>query len=473
MAGRGERTMKEQRLRPVGITCMIGLVLVFSCSARAQDQPPAQQPGDQEQQSSGAAAQTQESTTLQDVPVNAPTPGYPIDTQIYAAGKAIPWMGTTSPLRWGDFSVANVTLNYVNDNFVPAGTSTASTLNLAVLRTTLAFDRFFGKQHLVLQYLPQVAALNGQIRGNGGFNNALTLGTKFELSPRLTLAVNDGFAQIQSRTLFPPEILAVDQQTGNVVQNNFLQNSGSYIENVVSATFAYQISPRITLSVSPGYRYAHTTDTTQVNYVANGHTIENSTAITYAVTQRQNVGVIHSLQLLHATDIQAPGNTYFNVVGLYYSYQVSRTWWLEGEFGVDLAHYSVGIPSVHALAGTFKFVKTFSNSTLAMNYVRGEAEQNFITARIGDRADITYGLHFLRRLLWNNGAGYYSEIGAPPQTKGAYGSSEIEFALAKSLALTGSVTHMFQQSDTPQLLSGIRNTFVFGIRWQPPEAPGH
>jgi hypothetical protein len=452
---------------------MIGLALAFSYSARAQDQPLTQPAGGQEEQSRGAAAQTQESATPQDVPVNAPTPGYPINTQIYAAGKAIPWMGTTSPLRWGDFSIANATVNYVNDTFVPAGTSTASTLNLAVLRTTLAFDRFFGKQHLVLQYLPQVAVLNGQIRGNGGLDNALTLGTKFELSPRLTLAVNDGFAQIRSRQLFPPEILAVDEQTGNVIQNNFLQNDGSYIENVVSATFAYQISPRILLSVSPGYRYAHATDTTQVNYVANGQTIENSTALTYAVTQRQNIGVIDTLQFLHATNVQAAGNTTFNVVGLFYSYQISRTWWLQGEFGEDQAHYPVGIPSVLVLAGGFKLLKTFSSSELAVTYTRGTNEQNFITAQIGDRADVTYGVHFLKRFLWNNGVGYFRELGAPPQIKGAYGSSEIEFGLAKSFVLTGSFTHTFQQSDTPQLLSGIRNTFVCGIRWQPPEAPGH
>jgi hypothetical protein len=448
------------------------ILLATAFSVAGQDQAPPQ--GDLPTYDISKLTEQPESSATASAPIEnaAATPSSPIDTQIHPSGRAIPWLGTSSRFRWGHFSVADFTYNYVRDSFRPDGGLPANILDLSVFRMTLAWDQYFGKQHLVLQYDPQLAILNGRTRGNGGLNNSFALGTTFTISPRLTVTFKNGFAQVQSRQLFPVDVLAVDQQAGGVVQNQFLQNDGSYIEDAATLTFAYRISPRTLLTVSPGYRYAQTTNS-QISYIANGHTIEQSTALTYALTARQTIGVIYTTELLRAANVPNAANTYFSLAALYYGNQLSKTWRIEGRFGDDLAFYPGGLPTVHAMAGGFTLVKALPKSTFAIAYDRGRTEMDFITARFGERADVVYEFHPFLRLAWYNGAGFYSDLGLDPRTRGTYAASRLEFALSKNLVVFADYLNGIQHSTTPQLLSGIRNTSFGGIRWTPPPLGAH
>ena len=455
------------------VVLIAGLFLL--CWPVAAQESSSQQEQQQQQQEQQGSTQTPDQTkdTEPPKPADAPTPGYPIDSQIHPAGKAIPWMGSTSPLRWGDFSVASITMDYVNDNFRPEGSNVTSSINLAVFRTTVGFDRFFGKQHLVLQIDPQVAILDGQLGGNAGLNNHFNLGFVFQITPKLTFTLKNGFDQVQSRQLFPMDVLGVDAQGGNLLANDFLQTAGSYWRDSVSGVINYTITPRLLLTVAPSYSYAQTTDN-QVNYIANGHTIANSVAVTYALTPRQNIGVLQSTELLRASGVANAANTYFNTVGVFYGYQIAKTWWIQARLGVDLANYPNQYPSEQMLGGGGSLIKGFSNSTLAISYGRGKADENFISASISDRGDITYGIHITKRLGWYNGAGFYRETGAPPQNKGEYVNSKLVFLLNKGFSVFANYTYVDQNADTQQLLSGIRHTYSAGLGWMPPFAvPGH
>src|SRR5690348_10849087 len=202
--------------------------MLFSVIVRAQD-PPVQQ--EQQQGETKASAQTEEPAAPPPTPA-AIAPGGPVDAQIHPAGKAVPWFGSSSPLQWGPFSIGNFTYQHVNDNFQPIGNQPAQDISLNILRTSIVFDQYlWGKQKLVLQWEPQLATLNGKVAGNAGFDNALSLGTTYQSSPRLTLTFKDVFADVHARQLYPPGYLAVDEQAGNLIQNNFLQNAGSYLSN--------------------------------------------------------------------------------------------------------------------------------------------------------------------------------------------------------------------------------------------------
>ena len=469
--------MRSMMRCSVRLAWVLSAALFLSAIVRAQDPPPPPpQPENQgtDQNPNTPAAQSSD----QNVTTPTPNPGSPIDTQIHAAGKAVPWLGTTSPLRWGPFSVGFFSYEHINDHFQPEGNVPSANIELSILRTSIVFEEYFRKQRIVLQYEPQLAILNGKLATNAGLNNSVTLGTAFHLSPRLDLTLNDTFAEVRSRQFFPPNVLGVDEQAGNLIQNNFLQNAGSFLMNEVGGTLTYAFTPRTLLTVSSAYRYAYDTDNNPnlPNYAANGHTIVATTAVTRALTPRQNLGVLYTLEVLRAANVAGIANntnTLFHVVEVFYANQLSQTWWLRGQFGVQYADYRGNGANFVTVAGGATLVKTFTHSSFALAYNRGRTATNFVTPRFGDRADINYSIHLTRRLVWNSGVGYYAETGANPRTRGNYGDTGVALEIAPTLFLDGSYNHTFQKASTQQLLSGIRNTYIVGLRWEPRPLPGH
>lgn len=465
----------ENRLLRAAI--LVGAAILFPCLASAQD--PGQQQQQQQQQQTeqeNPPAQQPQGQPQQEAPPPAPLPPgpQPLDTQIHAAGQAVPWLGTSSPLRWGDLSIGSFTYNYVNDRFTPLGAGQSQDIDLNILHTSIVFQHYFGKQLLLLQYEPQVAILNGKFAGNAGMDNEVAFGTTFNLTPRFTFVLKDGFAQINSRELYPPAYLAVDGQNGNLIQNNFLQNAGSYLSNTVTGIGVYQLSQRDALTFSSAYRYAHADGNNQVGQqiqlVQTGDDFAESVAYTHRVTLRQSVGATYTLEILHQSqNVDFPGNTLFNTVAGFYALQLTETWNLKGELGANFIEYPDNTPPQHMLAGTVALVKNFKNDlgNFAIGYTRGVTNNNFLTARTGDLLQATYSQHLLQRLIWNSGAGYYRQTGADPRSFGKLLSSALDYEFAPSFFISAQYSYLFQNADVADLLSGRRNTAVFGIRWQP------
>lgn len=463
------RNMKREWIR---IGPMLVLSLALSAINRAQDTtPPPAQPGQQEQQPANDPANPGQPTPAGAVaPAGALGTGTPVP-----AGRVVPWLGTASPLRWGDFSIGNFTYQQVSDHFQPVGNVPSANIALSILRTSVIFDHYFGKHQLLLQYEPQLAVLNGKVAGNAGLDNDLNLGWTFLLTPRLTMVVKDMFADVHSRQLYPANYLGIDQQAGNLIQNNFLQNAGSYWTNQVTGVITYLISPRLMLTLSPSYKYTHATNDQEVLFLANGHDISDAAALTYALTQRQTIGAVYTLELLREKDAAGIlANSYFHTVGFYYANRLSQSWWLQGQLGANLARYPNDIPPVTTVAGTLSLIKTFTTGNFAIGYSRGRVENaNFLTARTGDLVQASYTQHLGKRLTWNNGAGYYRESGADPRNMGNLLATGVDLEIRPNLFLTGSYSHMFQKSSTLQLLSGTRNTYIFGLKWAPQPAKMH
>lgn len=432
--------------------------------ARAQD-PPTQ---DQVQQNTQSSVGPAQDPAPPPIPA-AIAPSGPLDTKIHPAGRTVPWLGNESPLQWGSFSVGNFSYQHVNDSFQPIGTQPSADISLNILRTSLVFDRyFFGKHRVVLQYEPQLATLNGKFAGNAGFDNTLMLGTTIQATPRLTMTLKDAFADVHSRQLYPPGYVAVDEQAGNLIQNNFLQNAGSYLSNEVTAVVSYLLSPRTTLTVSPDYKYIKTTNDQQVIYLANGHQIANTVALTHALTEHQSIGALYTIEVLRQNDAAGvPGNSYFHTAGLFYANRLAATWWIRGVFGLNDARYPGTIPSTNTYAGSFSVIKTFTTATFSLGYTRGRVDDNFLTTRIGDLVQASYSQHLTKRLAWNNGLGYYREVGADPRNMGNTAGAGLDFEILRNVFLQGSYAHLFQKSSTPQLLSGTRNTVVVAVKWEP------
>jgi hypothetical protein len=399
-----------------------------------------------------------------------PGPADPYAGGIKDGGTGLPLYGTSkTPLRWGSFSIGSFEYIGIHDNFDPVGVPIGPWSNLTILRTSVVFDRYIKKNRIVLQYLPQLAILNGQVHSNAGANNNIALGTMFALTPRLTLTVQNSFVQVHSNQLIPERYLAADAYAGAVVQNNFLDTKGSFIADTVSATIQYGVSPRTTLTISPMFRYAKATDN-QINYVANGETYQGVIALGYALSPYRKVGVLESYQLVRDTKGTVPSSARFNTSGVFYSEQLGRSLWVTANVGAEHQSYSDFKEAAHwGLSGGMSLVEDFSRRVgVVLAYTRGLTFNNYLTTQRSDRVDGSLGIHATRRLSWSNSVGYFRELGTGPRTSGKYGTTGLSFAMFGQLTAFSDFAYAFQNSNTPQLISGMRRTLSFGIRWQPP-----
>jgi hypothetical protein len=470
--------MQNAKRKQVSVQITVVAFLLLMRGLLSAQEPKPQQPDNSQQQSTQPDKNTEEQppTPLVGPAAIGPTP---IDTQVHPAGQAVPWFGSSSPLRWGDFSIANFTYDFVNDRFQPFGNEPNENVDLSILRTSLVFDHHFGKQELLLQYNPQLAVLNGKVAGNAGMDNEISLGTTFQVTPRFTFVLKDGFVQMHARELYPPNYLGVDPQGGNLFQLNFLQNAGSYLMNAITGVGVYQWTPRDTLSFASTVKYVHANVDNNFDYnvpVETGLDFGESLAFTHRLTVRQSVGVVYTFELLRATEqVAVPGNTYFHTIAGFYAMQVSGTWALRGEFGGTFATYPDNVPSRETMAGGVSIMKDFKNDVgyFALAYTRGRTENNFITANIGDLVQAVYSQHLSKRLVWNSGAGYYRETGAEPRANGKMLASALDLEFIPNFFLSGSYAYLFQRATTAELLSGQRYTAVLGLRWEPHPLQGH
>jgi hemolysin activation/secretion protein len=90
---------------------------------------------------------------------------------------------------------------------------------------------------------------------------------------------------------------------------------------------------------------------------------------------------------------------------------------------------------------------------------------------LSERVDLSVDVHGAR-FTWKNGGGYFRELGSDPRTSGKYARTGFEYNFYHSFFWFADFAHSFQNSNTPQLLSGTLNLVSFGLRWRPPVAVG-
>lgn len=459
--------MKNSKRRGAQLIFPAVVFLLLPLYVLAQDPPPAQSQQDQQQQPSPTpTTQTQSGDAP---PANPPTPSYPLDSQIHVAGKAVPWAGVGSPLHYGPFSLSSIDLISVYDQFYPAGQSQVEDTSLGILRANIVFSLPFKKSLFVLQYTPELAVLNGNVRGGADGNTGVSIGQTINFTPRFSFTITDGFALTHTRQIFPDQFLLIDQQNGGVVQSYFLENAGTHLQNTFGTVFNYKLSSRLLLTVAPSYIYSDT-HYTQGIYIIDDW--KNAVSLTYALTARSNIGYIESIEMLHPIR-PISTNGLFSTNGVFYSEQVARTFWVTGKIGAESASYPGFQGTNWGVTGSFNVLKTFSNSDLGFAYTRASTLTSYVTNRQTQEADLLYDFLLSRRLKWTNGVGYLNEAGANPVTSGAYAISTMEYHLPANFSILASYTRRNQHSSTPQLLSGDRNTYVFGLRWAPPQVQGH
>ena len=460
------------------IRAILGLtfaVTVALLPARAQqDSTPAPAKDDQPKPAATSNPWTPNGPARDDADVQpAPAgPPNPYGGAIKDAGTGLPVLGmSNTPLRWGSFSINTFEYIGIHDEFEPAGAPGTLTTNLSILRTGLMFDHYLlrNKSRIVLHYLPQMAISGGQVHANASANNNVSIGTKFELTPRLSVTVQDGFLQVHSNPLIPQNFLAVEGKSGSLVQNNFLETNGSFISDTASAVFEYALSPRTNVTASPLYRYARAIGIAPATGET-GQTYAGVVTLGHAFSPHRTLGVTESYEYLRLAALGAPQTAVYSTTGLFYSEQLARTFWVTVNAGaVNQSFSDLQQANRWGFNGGFSLIKNFSTRVgLALAYKRGITFNDYVTRQRGDRVDGSLGFTVTSRISMNNSFGYFRELGGDPRVNGKYTATDLVYRFHGNFNLFTTFSYTFQNSSTPQILSGDRRTLAFGIRWSPP-----
>ncbi len=440
------------------IRAILGLMFAVSVAllpARAQqDSTSAQAKDDQPKPAATSTPWTPNGPARDDADVQPPPAGL-----------------SNTPLRWGSFSINTFEYIGIHDEFEPAGAPGTLSTNLSIVRTGLMFDHYLlrNKSRIVLHYLPQMAITGGEVHANASANNNVSIGTKFELTPRFSVTVEDGFLQVHSNPLIPQNFLAVEGKSGTLVQNNFLETNGSFISNTASAVFEYALSPRTNVTASPLYRYARATSNAPTAGEI-GQTYAGVVTLGHAFSPHRTMGIMESYEYLRQAALGVPQTAIYSTTGLFYSEQLARTFWVTVNAGAvnqrfsDLAH-----ANQWGFNGGFSLIKNFSTRVgLALAYKRGITFNNYVTRQRGDRVDGSLGFTVTSRISLNNSFGYSRELGGDPRINGKYTTTDLVYRFHGNFNLFTTFAYTYQNSSTPQILSGDRRTLAFGIRWAPP-----
>src|SRR5215831_1473938 len=119
----------------------LGILFLLAAPAYAQDPAADQKPNDAKPKPAGTSVPGLAGDGNEDaVPTPPPGPPDKYSGAITQVGTGLPLWGTTStPLRWGDFSISSFEYIGIRDRFTPIGVTTLDT-NLTVFRTGLMFD---------------------------------------------------------------------------------------------------------------------------------------------------------------------------------------------------------------------------------------------------------------------------------------------------------------------------------------------
>lgn len=464
------------RLSLTGYAALLWVLTSFSALVRAQQPtpqpPPPQQtqPQQNQQQQSAASATGQsqsgddesggssaDSTSLEH-PVTVTTTAPPV-RELGAAGNLLP---SLSPLRWGPLYVGYAQFAEILDQgntFTNQGDFQAVASQLSA---DIVFDKAVRNARIVFQYIPRLTILNGQVLGDF-LNQDTSADMTFALTPRLSLAVGDHFTYYRSKNSFSDIFLSADPISGSTYQNDFIEAPASWLSNSVTAAFAYQLSARTRITITPDYTYASTSGQAVSTTFPSVNQFGVSANVTHDLTPRSSVDVNYVEQ----TDILA-GSSYRTIYQSLeggYSHSFNGGWGVSGNFGFITASFQTG--RNWSESGSGSVVKAFRRSRISASYYRGHSFSGYISQGFSDRIDASYQLYVGRRWTMGGGVGYLRDIYTANGVWGKYGEANLSYGMTRTLSLFGSYVYKWQRGDDVTVFSGTTNYLRCGIQWTP------
>jgi hypothetical protein len=388
-------------------------------------------------------------------------------------GGASRLVGSSGTLRWGDFFVRDVSFTQIHDhsNYSNLGGATRASAasfsdDTSLFQTDLAYNHLTHYGQIALQYQPRLAIVNGSVYPDYS-NQNVSFDMLLNPIQRWSYNIHDIFTYFSSQNLYAENYVDADTQTGRAIQNNFLDGSGSLLNEGVSLTASYKWSPRTTIGFSPTYNYLRSTGS--LTGTLSSSIYGGAVSVGYALSARQTIGVFFNSQYISIIGPQ--GNTQVYSTGLSYSRQMGPSFLVSARFGATRnPAYGHNTGSPWTYTGSASVTRGFHYVSLGLVYTRDLA-MGYVTNNFADRADGFFAWQLARAIRWRTAVGAQRESGLADPIAAYYSTSQLEFRLTPRVSTFTSYGYRMQEGNSTEVLKGHRNFVSAGIRWysHPPD----
>jgi hypothetical protein len=463
-----------------GARLLIVFGLVFCClgsPCRAQQDPPPPP------QNPPPDAPTKPNDPAQNVPPSAgsqsDSPEAISTPPIRAINSAGPLpSGRVSAVQFGPIYLQSVDFLQTFDALSVSGQNGVAWGSFSELKAIIVFDHAFRNSHIAVQYQPRFLVNSGTVSTDASDLSA-GWSTVFHLSPRLTASVSNNFDYYSRVGQFENLGLLSDLTTGGVVQSNFLEGGGHFLEDRTELGLQYLVSPRGRFEARPFFQYYESVGVTGSQVIGDSYGAGVNADYGYLLGPTKSITFNYQMEQLHYS--KSIPTTMYQTIAVSYSQQLSRTWRFSAGGGAAVSSSSdpngttstpVGRSTEWTENGQFTLIKSFANGSVAFSYYRGQEPGVQITNGFADRYDLSGSRQLTRRLGLNLAVGYYREFLSATNTKGFYASSGLEYELTERWSSTLQYGYKNQRNGGALFQTGDLQYVSFGIRWQPGRRPG-
>jgi hypothetical protein len=389
----------------------------------------------------------------------------PPETQITQLGTANS-LPTSGPFRWGPLYLGASDVRGAVDLVRPSNPAEGPAQDnvLSLFETAIILDQPFGRSRLTVQYAPRVAITNGQVAYDY-MNQNVGVTTYFQLGSRWTLGLSDIFMTTSNAGLQGGIFADANSLTSTTLQNDFLDNSQTFLTNVAGLSLTYAISPRTQVTVSPSLVYDRTSGLTPVE----GGNVSGLNAgldvrVRHLLNARTTIGAYESTRFVQFNGL-LPESSYYTF-GFSVSRQLTATTGVIADIGVTQSVFA-GQKKYWDLTGTISLFKTFQRTRFSVLYTRGQPTSGYVTNFLSQRVDGIAHFRTTSRLSFDAGVGYQAEQSSPDQVSGTYVTGEADYMLGRTWSVFSTYVYKVQDSNNVQLFQGTRDFGSIGLRWNP------
>ena len=451
--------------------CLISAVVICSglCQAAIAQQDSAPP------KSSDAPAAPKQDETIVTAPkapiypgdVGDPNSPVPAIRTINGAGP-LP-SGRVSAVQFGSLYLQSADFFQSIDSISATGQPNTLRRSRSTFRGEIVLDHAFRTSHFAVQYQPRLSVVDGNTSTDTA-NLAATWSTFFPITTVLGVSLNSSLSYYSQQSQFDNLNLMADVTTGSLVQSNFLEGSGHFLNERTELAVRYQLGPRSRLDVVPFFEY-DTASGTQL--AGESYSPGVTAAFGYALSATKSMGLSYEVRDTHFTKILP--TTLYQAVNVSYSQLLSPTWRYSAAAGFATATSTgLGAPPLGGVrstqttaTGSFNLIKSFRESSLAFQYYRGEAVGLQVTNGFADRFDVSYNRRLSQRVQLDLGVGYYREFLSATNTSGFYASGGVGYQIARRWSLQTVYAYKKQTNGGVDFATGQLHYISFGIRWEP------
>ena len=464
----------KYRILWISFACAFACALL-SHSSLAQQPPPPPPPGSETADAPKDAkdsAQDPNSIPPQVSVADAVIPGS-TESSIHPMNGAGPLpTGRVSPLQLGPIYLQSADYLQVGEAINATGQVGTVWRSISMFRTNIVFDHQFRTSRFAVQYQPRLSVVDGRTQTDTS-NLSAGWNSQFQLTPVLTMALNDNFTYFAQQGQFDGLNLMGDLTTGSLVESHFLDGNGHFLNNRTELAFKYLLGPRSRLDVTPFFEYYSASQSQVVN-----QSESPGVRVTYGYLLSPTKVIALEYEARDTYFSKLLPTTFYQTFSVNYSQQLTSSLHFSVTGGVTTASSrqlnttQVSSRSTQATAtGSASLIKLFHDSSLTFQYYRGQSTGLHITNGFADRYDLSYSRQLSRRMRMDLGSGYYREFLSATNTSGVYASGGLGYSLTNTWSLQGLYAFKYQQNGGLLYATGTLHYLSFGVRWEPGRRP--